>query len=572
MENDTLKLDLPYKVKMVKKFINFSIILIHNNKKIDKLKNILSYLQEFKDNNGEIIILDIDNDVESIYFAKEFGCKIEDATNFYRIIDDEMSNIINEKFNYDNREEKNIIKNGDTYIDFSDIRNYAASLASNDMILMIDINTDSIINFNLSELRNYINDEYDKIDFNIINKKSMIYGFYNRNKFKWKNIIFEELQQIENDIKTIKCADEILKISGYKKYSKTGEIQNINYDYDYLIESLSINCFLDPSNEKLAQKFAIELFNRDFLNSSYHAFNRHLDLCSYEIDRMKSMVYIGDYFIKTGNDAIGIEYYHKAMMECCLRRLPSYKLGLYHFLKNEREKSIFYLEGCLAIQKTHDIDDDNDDEILMYKDGPYSMLYVNYWWINDIKKGKYYFDKAIENDKYNKLYIEEAIYHYEYISNDILGKLSFQELQFLYSESKKYKTILEILPESARSTHALIKGCDGIVTIILDKNRNQEFLEILDYPGNLKIINVENISEYLTYNQEHYDMILTNNFDYLLNLDNCAKKIICGTNYDIHKDKIDNEFEISGVKENIWYKYNSTFEKTIIYKKKLNNE
>ena len=117
------------------------------------------------------------------------------------------------------------------------------------------------------------------------------------------------------------------------------------------------------------------------------------------------------------------------------------------------------------------------------------------------------------------------------------------------------------------------------MTVIL-KNDEQQFRETLENPGNLRILNMsitESIS-LLESDNEKFDMIVINNYNEIINdynpywgiliWEKFANKLICGTNYNEFKNKIDEAFEISGIDNNIWYKNVSTFEKTIIYKRK----
>lgn len=554
---ESIIFNLPYKVKIIEKsMINFSIIILtKNNEK--QLKKLLITLENFKE-NGEILILDNGSNDNTINIATEYGCKVEDGSNFLRIIDEEMSNIINEKFNADN----GIVKNGDQYFDYSGARNYIASLASNDMILMLDINSD-ILYFNISEFERYVNEGYDMIKFNH-NKKSVT-EFYNRKKFNWTNIVYEIL--IENEeTKKIDTSDSILKFVENDIYT-----ENIS---DKII-GLSVNCFLSPNDERLSQLFALELYE-NFLNSSYKEFNRHLTICNYNVYRSITLAHIGNYFMRTGRENEAIEYYHKSYIECSDIRLALYKLGYHFYIKKDWKKSILYLEGCLNIPKIDDVDYD-----FMYKDGPYSMLYVCYWWIGNPEKGKYYFDKALEIDPFNQLYIDEAIYHYNYIGNTIRGYLSFQQLQTLNNFSKKSKSILEVYPDDPRGTEALLNGFDGIVTVLLNTDKSS-FLEKLGNPGNLRIINM-NYEDALNYlNDEKFDMVFIHGNDNKYNeilehnfyigfhiWEKFASKIFCGSNYNANKNIIDNNFEVLNVND-IWYKNISSFEKTTIYKKKTN--
>ena len=181
---ETLTFNLPYKVKMIEnKSINFSIVLLLKNDE-NKISRLLSKLENFKNFGGEVYILDIGSTDNTINISREWGCKIEDGTSFSRIIDDEMSNFINDKFDFD-KKENGIVKNGDIYFDYSEAKNYAASRASNKMILMLE-NDSNIIDLNIENIITHINNGYDTI-----NPDNKNVSFYNREKFNWTNIIFE---------------------------------------------------------------------------------------------------------------------------------------------------------------------------------------------------------------------------------------------------------------------------------------------------------------------------------------------------------------------------------------------
>ena len=564
-----ISFDLPYKVKVVPKnneeyMKKISIAMIIKDQQ-EELKKFLDKLKSITNlDHIEIYILDIGSKDDSINIAKESECKIEDGTNFLRIIDAEMSNIINEKFNSDNIP---IVKDGDIYFDYSGARNYLASLSSNDIILMLDINCE-IINFNTSEIENYIDQNYDKIKIEIPNKKNKIFEFYNRKKYTWFNIFYEILIENEENINQIDLPESILNVS----------IDNLDSNIENKLPGLAVNCFLDQGNEKLTQLFAIELFKKKYLNSAHNEFNRHLSICNSEEKRSESLVYIGDLLIEMNKEKEGLEYYNKAYLEFSKKRLPLYKLANHFYFKKDWNKCIFYAEGCLNIPKTNDIDSDD----FMYNDGPYSLLYIAHWWNGSREKGKYYFDKAIAASPYNKLYINEAIFHYEYKSNDIKGSLSFQELQYLYNESKKAKSILQIYGKNARGTHALLNGCNDIIIIIINNDEEKEnLLKILEYPGNLRILNmnIQDAINFLESEIEKFDMVFIDR-DYneiieeynpywgILIWEKFANKLLCGSRYDTFKALIDDTFEISGDIENIWYKKLSKFEKTTIYRKK----
>lgn len=546
-----ITLELPYKVKMIKRIMKFSIVILTKNDS-ENLLTLLNSLADFKDCGGEICIIDIDSTDNTLQIANDWGCKIDNGAMYIREIDDDMVNAINEKYD-------NLINSNDKYFDYSNFKNYAASIVSNDMLLIIDANT-ILINFDIHAIQNHIDAEYDIIN---ITQDDSTNSIYNRRKFNWENIVCEKLiKNTQDDTKEITIPT--LNISSLNKKNYSGN------DREMLV-GLTISSFLNSNDYNIKKLFLTELF-KNFYNLAKIELDRLLPMGD-DIYKCKLLVDVGDILLNQGNDNLAIEYYHKAYLECSKLRLPLYKLGEYYYHKKIWDRCIFYLEGCLNIPKHETIQEDD----FMYKDGPYSMLYVAWWWNDDVKKGKYYFDKAIEINPFNNLYVEEAIYHYEYKGNLIGGNESFQQLQFLYNNGKKYNSILEVYPE-ARSTEALLTSTNNIVSVIRKSECNC-FVRRLDQPGNLKIYyTIEDTINYFEKENIKFDMIVLHNYNDIIQdynefwsiriWEKFANKLLCGFDYIENKKMIDDTFEISGVTENIWYKNISSFEKTTIYKKK----
>ena len=130
----------------------FSIVLIAKNEE-KTIPKLISSLCEFKKRKGEIILVDTGSTDSTVKIAKQLGCNvIEVGERFVTNIDEELGKKINQKFIVN--EDPLIIKESIKIFNYSDARNFAASLASNDFVAMPDCD-----------------EEYTKLDIDEINKK-----------------------------------------------------------------------------------------------------------------------------------------------------------------------------------------------------------------------------------------------------------------------------------------------------------------------------------------------------------------------------------------------------------------
>jgi glycosyltransferase involved in cell wall biosynthesis len=102
-------------------------------------------------------------------------------------------------------DEEPIVKAGDTYFDYSEARNYAASLASNDWIWAVDADEQATV-LNLDALEKLLADpNIHRLEYNFCFSKDqfgndavafMHSKMYRRSKMKWVHPIHEVLQDI----------------------------------------------------------------------------------------------------------------------------------------------------------------------------------------------------------------------------------------------------------------------------------------------------------------------------------------------------------------------------------------
>jgi tetratricopeptide (TPR) repeat protein len=563
-----LSFSLPYKVKTVQKnnnldMFNFSVLLLTRNNQ-DTLQALMESLSQYKNNYGDICVLDLGSTDETVNIIKSFDCKFEDGSNFIRQIDTDMAFAINNKLkNPDDPNE--IISVGDVYVDLSGAKSYLQSMAEYNFVLMLDGDA-QIVNFNYDAIKNHILTGFNRMDFTIYNKQNRNCFLYNKNEFRWANLVYEKL---------IPCGIE--QIGFLSQVELTVNFTKELVDEKEIYNSLIVDCFINGDDFILKTNLSELLFNKEFYHTAFCFYEKRLNNCTSDFEKSSLYCKIAEIFMKTGRENEGVEHYHKAYVSCGDWRTPLYRLGEHYYVKQSWKRCITYLEGCLHIPKP---EFDTKENPFYYQDGPYSMLYIAYWWDDKIDMGKYYFDKALEINPYNQLYIDEAIYHYEYKGNTIPGYLTFQNLQDFYNYSKKYKSVLEIYPENARGTHALVAGCSGMVTVITKQIESNEFIRQAENPGNLVVLNMTAGEALENFKDQKFDMVVIhkyydelsndiNPYTYLIDWDKYTNKLLCGANYEENKEKISGLYgEVSFTSNNFWFSELSDLEKLVIYKRK----
>lgn len=170
---------------------------------------------------------------------------------------------------------------------------------------------------------------------------------------------------------------------------------------------------------------------------------------------------------------------------------------------------------------------------------------------------------------------------YSYRNPGLAGWMSNDDLEWLYREAKKCKSILEIGSWKGKSTHALLSGCKGVVTAVdtfkgsqddedetkeIGKKENvfREFKRNIGHFKNLRALKMTSEDAAKKLAGETFDMIFidathtyseTKN-DILLWMDR-AEKVLCGHDYFVFKgvkkavDEVVGSIKTADV---IWYK------------------
>lgn len=329
---------------------NFSIVLITKNEG-KTLPRLFKSLQDFKENGGEVVIVDTGSIDNTVQIAKDFGCIVKEVEDkFIRIIDKELADRLNKEFILHGEEP--IVKEGTKYFVFSEAKNYVASLASNDMVYCID--ADEIPEpFNIDVICKLIDNGFTQFEYQHVfdhdedgddRVKFVQTKFFNRKLVHWSNIVHEMLHGKSNKMY---LDESILKLNHY---------QNLETKRGQYIVGLAIDCLEHPESDRHCYYFARELYTTNRLHSALKQFERHFQmevpLPEYGSTPRKeeSAMYIGNILGRFGQLDKEVEWYKKALELNPIRREPILKLAQFYQWHGNVKMARHYAELALQFE------------------------------------------------------------------------------------------------------------------------------------------------------------------------------------------------------------------------------
>ena len=329
---------------------NFSLVLITKNEE-KTLPRLFESLKEFKEKGGETVIVDTGSTDNTVQIAKDFGCIVEEVGDrFVKTIDKELADRLNRTFI--RQGEEPIVKEGTRYFVFSEAKNYAASLASNDMIYCID--ADEVPKpFNIDVICDLINEGFTQFEYQHVfdhdedgddRVKFVQTKFFNRKEVHWEHTVHEMLHGKSNKMY---LDEKILKLNHY---------QNLGTGRGQYIVGLAIDCLEHPESDRHCYYFARELYWSNRLHSALAQFSRHYNM---EVPppeygstprKEESAMYIGNILGRFGQLDQEVEWYKKAMEFNLMRREPVLKLAQFYQWHRNTEMARQYAEMALRYE------------------------------------------------------------------------------------------------------------------------------------------------------------------------------------------------------------------------------
>ncbi len=354
--------------------MNFSVVLIARNE-AETLPRLVNSLESFRAKGGEIVLVDTGSTDGTAEVARQLGCKVTEVGDRFRLKITDVD-AINGQLEAD---ELPVVKAGDSLFDYSSARNFAASLASNDVVAMPDCD-EIYTKFDLEAVESAIASGAEQLEYEFVFSHDQ-YGrpaiafrhckFYNRTKLKWTGIIHEVLT---GNAKRVYLPESVIKLEHY---------QNEKTDRSGYLRGLALDVYLHPENDRHIHYYARELYWTGRPKSAVEFFKKHLEMNGWITERSQSCIYLGDI---TGD----INWYHMAYKLEQGRRVPFIRLAEFYRRHENPARVIAYAEAALTIPHGNFY----SDEAAHYKEVPHMLLYWAYWYAGNQEKSKEHYLKA----------------------------------------------------------------------------------------------------------------------------------------------------------------------------------
>lgn len=382
----------------------FSIVCISKNE-ANTIPKLTASLKDFIDREGELILLDTGSTDGTAEVARKLGWNVtEVGEKFITTIDAKLARKINERFIVDGEEP--IVKDGSRLFDFASARNYATSLASNDMICSLD-GDEAYTTFDIDELNRLIKEGVSQFEYQFVyahdkwGKAAVQFvqsKFFDRRKISWRNIVHEVLQ---GDGRRLLLPETVIKLEHFQEPNKD---HRSNY-----LPGLALDCFQNPNEDRQSHYFARECMWHGRPKSAIKEFKRHIEMDRWPAERAQSAIFTGDCYGILGKPEEQIYWYNKAFYMDPNRREALIKIAIFYSQNQNYKVCAAYTKAALEIPWT----DYYANDVTHYEDYPHWLLYSSYGWMGKIEEARLHINKALEYQPLNPIYLRDLRYYYD---------------------------------------------------------------------------------------------------------------------------------------------------------------
>jgi len=379
--------------------MNFSVVVIARNE-LKTLPRLLTSLEGFQKNGGEIVVVDTGSTDGTPAMARGRGCKvIEVGDKFvFKIDSGALVKEINTHFGV---EDDPIVAVGDSTFDFAAARNFAAELAACDMIAMPDC--DEIYTcLNFDVINHMIASGVDQLHYNFVfshtadGRRELQFRhskFYNRKKMRWHGVTHEILKPSTQPIAESFVGEDTILLEHF---------QNHETPRGQYMKGLAVDCFRNQDNDRNAHYLARELYYTGRYKSAIKLFERHVEMPSWQPERARSMLFIGDCHQFLGDMKSALTWWHRSFDEFASRE-PLIRLADHYFKQKDFSRTAAYAAAATTVPKP----DAYFVQAAHYGAYPYHLLYWAHYWMGEKEDAKFYLDACLRIEPDNARFIED---------------------------------------------------------------------------------------------------------------------------------------------------------------------
>jgi len=554
----------------------FSIVCIAKNE-AKTLPKMMASLKDFTDRGGEVVLVDTGSTDGTAKIARSLGCKVtEVGEKFIVTIDEPTAKVINQLFVFSG--EKPIVEAGNRLFDFASARNFATSLALNEMICTMDAD-EAYTRLDIDKINFIIGQGFEQLEYQFVYAhdgygKPMIQfvqsKFFDRRKVKWSGIVHEVLS---GDAKRVLVAPDTILLEHWQEPGK-------DHRGNYLV-GLAYDCYQNPKKDRQSHYFARELMYTERPKSAICEFTKHIGMGGWLAERAQSMIFLGDCYGQLNEPEKQLQWYNMAFYYDPNRREALLKIAKFYQYNKNAQACAVYAKASMEIAWT----DYYANDRAMYENYPHELLYWAYGWLGKIDLAREHILKALSYQQYNPQYLEDTKYYFQYPANKIDGWMTFEELTWIYETAKRHYKIAELGSWKGRSTHAWASGTRGTITaidtwqgsdfVLDDTNRLAKLEDVFKvFKDNLKefsnvVVNRKRgMDAVKDYEDKSFDVVFIDAGhtyeDVKADIEAWlpkAKMVLCGHDYlpDVWMgviQAVDEKFgKPDGVAGSIWYKY-----------------
>ena len=378
--------------------MNFSIVLIAKNEAVT-LPRLLATLIEFRDRNGEIVLLDTGSSDTTCALAADFGCKVHSHVGDFRTtFDPARVKALSDQFVVDGEEP--LTDAPRSVFNYAAARNFAAAQATNDCIVMPDCD-ELFLALDIDRLEKifaggietagcrYIfgRDPAGHIQIQYLRQR-----FYDRRRTQWKGMIHECLS---TTVEMSAIPDDVVFIE---------HRQNLTTDRSYNVLGLAWDCHVDPGDARNSHYLGRELYYSKRYRSAIQELARHVAMNGWPSERAQSWLYIGDSYGELASPTLQIEAYTHAFEVDSSRRAPLLSLARLYFNRGDEQRTACYAAAALEIQSKLFYMDMQTD----YTSYPHELLYWAHFRLGNVELARAHWRKALAYQPSNPYCLRDA--------------------------------------------------------------------------------------------------------------------------------------------------------------------